>query len=441
MSQHDYNIANQSGAAFRADLNTALQAIAELNSGATEPATTFAYQLWADTANDILKQRNAANTAWISVLTLSTGVVLQRDTTGGVAGLTLFKINFKNALNTFTSFFTNANTAARTYTFQDKDGTIADLSDIAASAQTISVTMAANAATIAALNSFPLEFRSATATSGATTIVNTPSADLVIPDTATLGSTSAVAATYRVIELNDAGTRYFAVSNQSGGLQCDETNLVSTTAITTGADSANVWYSTAAHTNCPYRVVGTFTATEATAGTWATAASAVQSAFGMALPGHSIILSSGAQATTSGTTKDFVIPSWAKLIFVNFNGFSTSGTSNPLIQIGTGSTPTTTGYLGSGVGLASGVTTQNYTTGFGIVSSLAVNVLSGLITISSLGSNIYSASGNVGFSNSAAFVGVAGSVQLAGVVDIVRITTVGGTDTFDAGNVSVTFLG
>ena len=48
-----------------------------------------------------------------------------KDATGGYAGLTLFKINFKNALNTFTSFFTNANTAARTYTFPDYDSTIA----------------------------------------------------------------------------------------------------------------------------------------------------------------------------------------------------------------------------------------------------------------------------------------------------------------------------
>ncbi len=52
-----------------------------------------------------------------------------KDATGGYAGLTLFKINFNNALNTFTSFFTNSNTAARTYTFQDRDGTIADTSD------------------------------------------------------------------------------------------------------------------------------------------------------------------------------------------------------------------------------------------------------------------------------------------------------------------------
>lgn len=55
-----------------------------------------------------------------------------KDASGGYAGLTLFKINFKNAANTFTSFFTNTNTAARTYTFQDRNGTIADDTDIAA---------------------------------------------------------------------------------------------------------------------------------------------------------------------------------------------------------------------------------------------------------------------------------------------------------------------
>ncbi len=54
-----------------------------------------------------------------------------KDSSGGYVGLTLFKINFKNVLNTFTSFFTNSNTAARTYTFQNRDGTIADDTDLA----------------------------------------------------------------------------------------------------------------------------------------------------------------------------------------------------------------------------------------------------------------------------------------------------------------------
>lgn len=65
MSQHDYNIANQSGADFRSDLNNALSAIASTNSGDTEPTTTFANQLWIDTANNVLKIRNEGNTDWI----------------------------------------------------------------------------------------------------------------------------------------------------------------------------------------------------------------------------------------------------------------------------------------------------------------------------------------------------------------------------------------
>lgn len=154
---------------------------------------------------------------------------------------------------------------------------------MATNPQTIAVTMAANAATISALNSVPLTFRSATATSGATSIVTTPSANLVIPDTATLGSVNAIEATYLVVEMNYNGAREFAVSNISGGLQCDERNLISTTAISATADLANVWYSTTARTNLPYKLVGTFTCTQATAGTWATSASAVQSAFGNAL--------------------------------------------------------------------------------------------------------------------------------------------------------------
>lgn len=55
----------------------------------------------------------------------------EKDGTNGYAGLTLLKINFKNVLNTFTSFLTNSNTDSRTYTFQDKDGTIADTVDVA----------------------------------------------------------------------------------------------------------------------------------------------------------------------------------------------------------------------------------------------------------------------------------------------------------------------
>jgi len=67
MSQNDFTIANQGFPAFRADLNSALQALVSLSAGATAPSTTFAYQLWYDTTTDILKIRNEANDAWITL--------------------------------------------------------------------------------------------------------------------------------------------------------------------------------------------------------------------------------------------------------------------------------------------------------------------------------------------------------------------------------------
>lgn len=69
MAQNDFTIANQSFPSFRTDLNSALQALATVSSGATEPSTTFAYQLWLDDAADpsVLKIRNDANTGWISL--------------------------------------------------------------------------------------------------------------------------------------------------------------------------------------------------------------------------------------------------------------------------------------------------------------------------------------------------------------------------------------
>jgi hypothetical protein len=69
MAQHDYNIANQSGQAFRADLNNALAAIVSSNSGASAPSTTYAYQYWVDTGSSpaLVKQRNASNNAWVTL--------------------------------------------------------------------------------------------------------------------------------------------------------------------------------------------------------------------------------------------------------------------------------------------------------------------------------------------------------------------------------------
>ena len=71
MAQHDYVIDNQSAPVSRADINNALQAIVTQNAGATAPATTYADMIWYDTANNQIKKRNEANSAWITLGTIN----------------------------------------------------------------------------------------------------------------------------------------------------------------------------------------------------------------------------------------------------------------------------------------------------------------------------------------------------------------------------------
>ena len=73
MATHDYVIANQTGANTRSDLNNLFSAIVSQNSSGSEPATKYAYMVWADTGNGVLKIRNAGNNAWLSVYSLTTG--------------------------------------------------------------------------------------------------------------------------------------------------------------------------------------------------------------------------------------------------------------------------------------------------------------------------------------------------------------------------------
>ncbi len=73
MATHDYNLANQDGASFRSDLNNALAAIVSNNSSSTAPATTFAHQIWVDTTANVIKQRNAANDAWVELWRIDGG--------------------------------------------------------------------------------------------------------------------------------------------------------------------------------------------------------------------------------------------------------------------------------------------------------------------------------------------------------------------------------
>jgi hypothetical protein len=67
MAQHDFIIDNQSASSARADINNALQSLASLSSGNTEPSTTYANMLWYETDTNLLKMRDEANADWITI--------------------------------------------------------------------------------------------------------------------------------------------------------------------------------------------------------------------------------------------------------------------------------------------------------------------------------------------------------------------------------------
>jgi len=151
----------------------------------------------------------------------------------------------------------------------------------------------------------------------------------------------------------------------------------------------------------------------------------------------SVITSGTAVASTSGTSIDFTsLPSWVKRITVMFYGLSTNGTSIPIIQIGGGSVETT-GYLGAAI---SNGTVSAFTTGIGLGgSNSAASVRSGLVQIVLLGSNLWVAGGSLAQTDGAVAGSMAANKTTATTLDRVRITTVNGTDTFDAGTINIMY--
>ena len=145
------------------------------------------------------------------------------------------------------------------------------------------------------------------------------------------------------------------------------------------------------------------------------------------------IVSGTAVASTSGTSIDFTgIPSWVKRVTVMFSGVSTNGTSIVQVQLGSGSF-TTTGYVS---GFQFSTTTGSSTTGLAIGFATAGDVRHGSMIITNLSGNLWNEINSIWTTGSAAASG-GGSVTLSGTLDRVRITTVNGTDTFDAGSINL----
>jgi hypothetical protein len=394
MAQHDYIIANQSGAAFRSDLNNGLAAIVSQNSGAAQPSTTYAYQWWADTTTGLLKLRNAANNAWITIGTLAsanlgllslaggtlTGALLADD--GGTAALPAIAFDgdtntgiFRPAADQF-GIATNGvervkfgttevvfNDGGADVDFRVEGDTKANLFKVDAGADAVSIDGTQQLA-----NQTPLRFGDSD---------NSHYVALRSPATVTTNVTWDLPAT--------DGT--------------------ASQALTTNGSSVLGW------------------STVLTQGTAITAGTSV--------------------ASTSGTSIDFTgLPSWVKRVTVMFDGVSTNGTSIPMIQLGDSGGVETTGYSGAAIlNSSTNATMVPLTSGLPLNATNAAGYFyTGHMVITHLGSNLWISSG-VADSGGGQIANFAGSKTLSDTLTQVRITTVNGTDTFDAGSINILYEG
>jgi hypothetical protein len=224
--------------------------------------------------------------------------------------------------------------------------------------------------------------------------------------------------------------------------------IVQGTAITTTTTSFTGATSGASTTLTASSVTGTIQVGQVIAGTGLTAGTTITAQLtGTTGGAGTYTISPISTGTVSGTitvvgVSFLSIPSWVKRVTVMFSGLSTSGTSVPLLQIGSGSI-TATGYLGSGANVSNGSTgAANFTTGFGFNSAhAAASVYSGIGVLdlinSATNSWVFSMTGS--YTNTTGMILSGGNIALSGSLDRVRITTVGGTDTFDAGSINILY--
>jgi hypothetical protein len=349
--QHDQNIANADGASVRSDINNALAALFSLSSGGTAPSTTVAYQLWADTTNGVLKQRNAANTSWIVRGSLSESIVVARSS-NTILGVS----NFGNAI-VATSTFTQTLTAAATlgdgwFCYYRNDGTGVITLDpngaetidgsttlalnpgesvvilcngsafktigrtvTAADNFLVDATVASNALTLTIKAGSVINFRESSLTAGTQdSLTLAADVSVVISNGSNLGFSSSQKSRIYLGAMNNGGTVEAFAYHANGASKIQgfsESNLISTTAEggAGGADAAHTAYSTTARSNLPWHLVGWIEITTgATAGQWSASPTKIQP-MRHGIPRHGDVVqiiedTGGGSATTSTSQTD-----------------------------------------------------------------------------------------------------------------------------------------
>lgn len=212
---------------------------------------------------------------------------------------------------------------------------------------------------------------------------------------------------------------------------------------------------------------GTVTGANATfSGTWnATGNSTVGGTLGVtgalsgssasftgALSGNTVADASGtlrarvlgtSQAATSGTSRDFTsIPSWVNRITLLLDSVSTNGSSIPIVQLGTSSGVETSGYVGANGGnaVSAGAGGATPTSGHGLaLAGGSTSVFTGTVTITRISDNKWIITNITTYSSGSAMAYGASVKTLGAALDRIRLTTVNGTDTFDAGSVNILY--
>jgi hypothetical protein len=381
MAQHDYVISNGSGSAVRSDLNNALAAIVSINSGASGPSPTYSYQLWADTTAGVLKIRNGSNNAWITLRELDGTLVIEAGTVSAPG------VYFSGDTNT---------------------GIYSPGAD-----------------------------QFAVATNGVER-VEYGTSEVVFNDGGADYDFRVEGDTNANLLFVDASTDRVGVGTNSPATRLDvdgDVTIRSQGDLRFGDSDNSNWVALQAPATVASNVTFTLPATDGTADqVLKTDGSA---ALGWATTTRMTLAT--AQNSTSGTSIDFTsIPSWVKRVTVMFNGVSTNGGSDFLVQAGAGSV-TTSGYASTSTTVATGAGTTSSTAGF-LLWAEASSLISGHMVLTLLGSNTWIASGVCKYDTANTTYG-AGDVTLSGTLDRVRITTVNGTDAFDAGSINILMEG
>lgn len=286
-----------------ADATQVNQNFTDLINGATDGTKDYSISALtvagAATLNGNITLGNASADDLTITASLASSLAIKTTATYNIGSSTLGLLSMYLGNSTFTTRLLSAATSSWTFTFPVTGGTakylmqtdgsgttswvpvqtnardsknIGITATVAASAMTVGI-VGADGNALSATNYALVAFRSATSATGTPTErTATAITSVVIPSGATMGTINAVAATFNVWLIDNAGTIEIAVANQ-GAVSTD--GRITTVAIDTASDSNNVFYSNSARTNVAARLVGAVVNTQATAGTYATSPSSI----------------------------------------------------------------------------------------------------------------------------------------------------------------------